>query len=308
MFKKKTSLYCNYLVAFVDILGQKESFIPTKVITRVQTREDMEANREAHRNTILYIRNFRKNFNLYCKHVRSKFSVTRKVPLKKLPAFLKIRKTIIKQSYFSDSFIAYVPLYQSSYHSTSMNGICDILAFFGFWHFVSMSIFHKVLRGGIDLGSGVELDKNEIYGHALFQAYELESKRADYPRILIGEEAIRYLFSLKARTQQFDGQKKEDIDYCQRMAEKCLRWIANDQDGLNILDYLSPAFKEDILMKIPEIGDRFQSLFISAYNFCKTELDKFNGRGNQKLSSRYQKLIAYFLSSAKRNGIAPNIQ
>jgi hypothetical protein len=49
------------------------------------------------------------------------------------------------------------------------------------------------IRGGIELGLAMDIDNDDIYGPALARAYTLESKVAQYPRIVIGEELILYL-------------------------------------------------------------------------------------------------------------------
>lgn len=54
----------------------------------------------------------------------------------------------------------------------------------------------KAFRAGVEVGLGTELDNGEIYGPVLYKAYELESKVAEYPRIVVGKELINYLTTL----------------------------------------------------------------------------------------------------------------
>jgi hypothetical protein len=46
----------------------------------------------------------------------------------------------------------------------------------------------RPVRGGIEIGLGAELDDREIFGSGISEAYRLESKIADWPRILIGKQ------------------------------------------------------------------------------------------------------------------------
>ena len=59
--------------------------------------------------------------------------------------------------------------------------------------FLTMLAGRQAIRGGIDVGVAVELRDKELYGPALARAYELESKTANYPRVVLGEELIRYI-------------------------------------------------------------------------------------------------------------------
>ena len=46
----------------------------------------------------------------------------------------------------------------------------------------------RPLRGGIDVGLGLEITADEVYGPALERAHYLESRLADYPCVLVGDE------------------------------------------------------------------------------------------------------------------------
>lgn len=85
-------------------------------------------------------------------------------------------------------------------------------------------------RGGITHGDFFS-DEVMIWGNALVQAYNLESKIAIYPRIVIHPNLIG------------------DIKYFQRKAngedDNLLKWIAQDQDGLCYVDYFNTKFMRD---------------------------------------------------------------
>ena len=87
----------------------------------------------------------------------------------------------------------------------------------------------------------------------IFGTYELESKVAEYPRIVIGQERINYLTQLTNGHKQLPEQDKEDIDLCKLMATRCLKMIVQDLDGVPILDYLGKEFFQGAMLFLVEI-------------------------------------------------------
>ena len=85
-------------------------------------------------------------------------------------------------------------------------------------------------RGGIARGDFFS-DKVMIWGNALVRAYNLESKIAIYPRIVIHPELI-------ADTKYFLKKSNGDDD-------DLIEWIAQDQDGLCYVDYFIDKFMKD---------------------------------------------------------------
>jgi SOS response regulatory protein OraA/RecX len=134
------------------------------------------------------------------------------------------------------------------------------------------------IRGGIELGLAMEINEGEIYGPALARAYNLESKVADYPRIIIGDELIRYLRLIAANQISSAEEKAHAL-----LAEKSLRLLKVDNDGYAFLDWLGDdmrVFQNTEILK-------------NAYNFIIQESigDKENRKS--KLRFRYSLLRDY---------------
>jgi len=87
------------------------------------------------------------------------------------------------------------------------------------------------LRGAVTLGDMYYPDKNEnvLLGEGIMRAYELESKVAIYPRIVVDEEVYNFIKSNELRGYPFgeDGTKLIDL-------------IKKDKVGVYYLDLLNP--------------------------------------------------------------------
>ena len=105
--------YCVYLVAFIDVLGQKDAF---QDLYSLNFDDDFEKKlKEAHSQTVLFIKDFRKGFegffNAYTEERESKA----KVPESKKEQFDEMRKSILKHQRFSDCIQAFVPFQSDKY-------------------------------------------------------------------------------------------------------------------------------------------------------------------------------------------------
>lgn len=97
---------------------------------------------------------------------------------------------------------------------------------------VNLGIF---IRGGLTIGP-VHLGINgegPIFGNAMVRAYEIESKEAVYPRIMIDEEAIT--------TYLDDASIWQDGEVSRSEAQLVRQFIRMSDDGSYFLDYLRAA-------------------------------------------------------------------
>src|SRR2546426_3275071 len=139
------------------------------------------------------------------------------------------------------------------------------------------------LRGGIDVGVCARVCDREVYGSALERAYTLESRKAVYPRILVGQELLRYL--TLSRDQPRDTPESE---IRATVAESTLRLVFRDTDGKPALDYLG----QEVLrvfgasLKPPTVEQ--------AYAFVVAEEERWRAAGNTTLAERYGKVHEYF--------------
>lgn len=213
--------YYYYLVAFVDILGQKEVF-------RDLEKQSLEDNHpkliEAHKQTARFVETLRNDFQVFFNAYTAEKEPSVKVAPEKMEQFKAMLKSNLKHQRFSDCIQAYVCLHTDKYHSNAINDVFRTLLACGDILLLSLAR-KKAFRAGVEVGLGTELDNGEIYGPVLYKAYELESKVAEYPRIVIGQKLINYLTNLANKHPQLHVQTKEDVELCKSMATNCLKMV-----------------------------------------------------------------------------------
>jgi len=96
------------------------------------------------------------------------------IPDNKIEIFKEMRKANLKYKYFSDCMQVFTSLKTKKYHSIAINSVYGMLSSCGAMLLLSLAE-KKVFRAGIDIGIGIEIDENEVYGPALFRAYVSKS-------------------------------------------------------------------------------------------------------------------------------------
>jgi len=290
--------YQNYVVTFLDVLGQREVF---KAIERFQLIEDTEELKKAlesiHFDATHNVKNLRDSFIEFFNQLTVERPIPIGVPIDKIADFREMRKMNLKHKTFSDSMQFFASLKTDRFHCHAINSVHAMLTATGGLLLATLAE-RKVYRAGIDIGIGIEIEENEVYGPALFRAYELESKIAQYPRIVVGETLINYLQNLIHKNPQISNQTKEDIEICKTTAEYCFKSLKQDIDGYIILDYLGENFSTGLK---EALGDKFQTFFDLAFGFIQSEYLKFKEAKDTKMSQRYYWLYQYFLGYKERN-------
>lgn len=290
--------YYYYLVAFIDVLGQREAFKGIDVFPADEDNETRERFIEAHEQTVFFIDSFRDRFKEIFETYADEGESELKVPESKKSKFNEIRKVELKYKFFSDSILAYVPIKTEKYYSKIINGIFGVFGACGGMLLFSLAM-EKAFRAGIEIGIGAELSNEEVYGPALFKAYDLESKIAQYPRIVIGDEVLNFLVGLSQRKLEISD--KDDEQFCKNMADSCIEMIIKDVDGHPILDYLGPEFRRKYFRHTgDDTFNSFESAFPMAYEFVEKEYKKRKAAKDNKLAVRYYLLYNYFKARAPK--------
>jgi len=281
--------YYFYLLAFIDVLGQKEAF---QGLENQPLADNHPKLIEAHKQTAFFVETLRNGFKDFFDAYTVDKEPLIKVPTEKMDQFKAMLKSNLKHQRFSDSIQAYVCLHTNQYHSNAINGVFGTLLACGGMLLLALAS-KKAFRAGIEVGLGTELENGEIYGPVLYKAYELEHKVAEYPRIVIGQELINYLGQLANGHKQMEEQVKEDVELCKLMATNCLKMIVRDLDGVPILDYLGNEFMRSI-NENPERAKEYRNVFDLALQFVEAEYAKRKQAGDKKLTLRYYLLLNYF--------------
>ena len=275
----------HHLVAFLDVLGQRERF---KQLQLAKTPEEDAEVAEVLRQTAGFVLELRQTFADQFASFESGLSALKQHTSEPIrPKFVG----------FSDSFVTSVPLRGECSSLASITTVFSSLTASAVVMVTALASRHP-LRGGIDVGLATEIAPGEIYGTALERAYVLESKGAEYPRILIGDELWKYLNVARAH---FLAQTTPEAKAVTSIVDRILQLIAVDTDGKRILDYLGP-----VLSELQYSGSSFASGMIQPlYTFVIAEQQRITASGDPKLIARYGALRGYVESRLPLWGLQP---
>lgn len=264
----------HHLVAFLDVLGQRDKF---RGLKRPGSAQEEGQVKEVLRQTAGFVVELRAVFQMQFERFEAGVPDMRrhtKEPLR--PSFIG----------FSDSFVISVPLREEGHELVPVVTVFSALSAACVVMLTALASKHP-LRGGIDVGLSTEIGPGEIYGAALEQAYLLESRVAKYPRLVIGDELWRYL---NAALTNFESQTRPVAKAITAIVKKTMQMIVTDRDGLRILDYLGPVMVENAG---PDHG---KFMIQPAYNFVLGEQSRMVAKGDSELIGRYVLLRKYFES------------
>lgn len=264
----------QHLVAFLDVLGQREKFRSLKRPTNPEEEAEVK---EVLRQTAGFVVELRTVF-------QTQFEVFEAgAPNVQRHTKMPLRPSLIG---FSDSFITSVPLREEGHELVPIVTVFSALSAACVVMLTALANKHP-LRGGIDVGFATEIGPGEIYGTALERAYLLECRVAKYPRLAIGDELCRYL---NAALANFENQTTPVAKAITAIVKKTMQMIAIDADDQKILDYLGPVVVENAG---PDHG---KFMIQPAYNFVLAEQKRMLASGDPELIGRYVLLRRYFES------------
>jgi len=270
---------CNYIVAFIDILGQKENLekFPKLILDDI----DMQSLEESIRET------YAKKYKI-CNLANKWFKDNRYLQNNVHEIILSGKREGVNIEYWGDAIVVYSKLAPSP-RDIDLREVYNIIS--GCACFMLIMLSENIaIRGGVEIG--VALDKLDfgIYGSALYGAYELAEHIAGYPRIVVGEELIKFLSSRSSENYL------DKIN--QGLAKKCLDLICEDEgDGRKIIDFLNCAPIEN-----PN-SQNFKNVISKGSKFVNSEFEKFKKDKNSKLAFRYALLKDYYLTRLNDLGI-----
>lgn len=224
-----------YIIAFIDLLGQQSLLRKLTELSENNSKSEEKTFRETIKKTYGAVNGMQELLDNFYSEYRKQHIDTSDLNSDQKKFIQNWSKPKIKFQRFSDCIAIYAPLHSdnSQISTNSIFGIIGAVAS----TFVTCLAGGQPIRGGIDIGLAMEVRKNEIYGPALSRAYTLESKIANYPRVVIGAELELFLQTI-ANTEPIDSHDTINRD----MAQLCMENLAVDHDGYPIIDYLSEPF------------------------------------------------------------------
>ena len=312
MKRKKTRVVGDYLIALVDLLNQSEAL--EKFCREYEKVKQGQGSRKGLRPSFDEcwgrVERFREKFQEwyeglpdqkpmkeFLKDLQNQSRLTNQARSDAdIEAMLKVTRIKMKSQRFSDTLILYIPLEfvkDESARATSVFGVICTCAFV-FLEFLAEGM---VFRGGMEIGPAGEITEGDIYGPALKQAHDLESKEALYPRIVVGKGVCEYLEQYVAEKKSADWKKR----YSAHMAEYARSFLGNDSsDGKCIVDYLGAGLHNWLLLGKDHSPNALPSARVSvqkAHGFVKSEGARFKAEKNEKLRHRYEDLMLPYFAS-----------
>ena len=136
------------------------------------------------------------------------------------------------------------------------------------------------IRGGIELGFAIDVGEHEVYGHALAEAHRLESRVAQFPRVVVGEKLIFLLNSAVEKASQRDAQEAYMAKTLAGLCRKCLR---TDEYGQLEVDVAGGSIAAQMREDMPEV-------LTAVERNVQQQLKGHEDAGDNKLVERYQRL------------------
>jgi hypothetical protein len=272
----------NYVVAFLDLLDQKDRL--RKLDRLPESQEELDAAISTLRGTLGVVLDIRSKLRGFVeKHTSVTLDDDSRVP----PERRHLAKITLRMHYFglADSTVLAVPLgYPEAPHEVH-TAIRAVLAAVGAMMLDALSL-ERPLRGGIALGPGIQVepDGGEVYGPGPVEAYFLECRKAEYPRVVVSAPLKEFLEATVKEDPEGD-----EAHLAQTMARNSLAKLGVDSDGLPILDWLGPGFSTPAFVN----DSKLRASVERAFAFARGERDRFTVCGNEKLVGRYDNLLRY---------------
>jgi hypothetical protein len=274
-----------WFVAYLDLLGIRRELLKTDFLPGddPKKKEELIAALKASVGAIRYTRKWLAGYFEGLANADPDGLIFDGLPPEKVAEAMRLRRTRVRRDGISDGTIVACPLTPRDGHFP-IRGVYEGISACASLMLLQLAA-EKPIRGGLDVATGVEID-DELFGAAYVKAYELESKCAQYPRLVVGEGLVNYLqASLRAPGTDTERQVER------KMAEGCLGYLKKDSDDVWIVDYAGPHAHHLLLNKNPGA-----ELLVGARCFAhqaRGEFQRGTDEESRKLFGRYSQLVRY---------------
>ena len=273
-------LFQNYLVVFLDHLGQRKIL---EEISKLPTNPDEQQKfSQLIKETYGKVIALREIFRIFFDESKKYRPNINLIPPELQKEFISLQKSEEYYYPMSDSSVIAVPLMNNDENCKAINGVYSAFTVTSGIGLLALSC-KVALRGGLDVGIAAQIENKEIYGPVLASAYKIESEISEYPRFVIGHNLIHYL-------KWVDNQQCTTPSgvYAKDIVKLCWKMIMRDSDGRYMLDFLGSTARE-------VAGEALDSEVVkNALAFVKFQYEQFVTEKNEKLASRYYRLLNYF--------------
>ena len=183
----------NYCVSFIDLLGQRAALQGQSLVPTFQSEGDKQRWHRTIRDSIGSIVALQEHANEMTRasELNPNSPLRAQLPADHQMVWDSMQLTRVTTQRWSDGLVSFASLSDTSV-KCHLNNVYQLFAQAGSLAFIGLAS-KRPIRGAIEIAWAVELRPGELYGAALARAYELESEVAEYPRIVIGKEMLRFL-------------------------------------------------------------------------------------------------------------------
>ncbi len=271
----------SHAVCVIDLLAQKSKLAEWRQIPS-EPQPTPEFIRSI-RQTAGTILKFQEMFEDFFQKVAATYfpALLDSLPREGREIYRRCKECRLNTQQFSDTFVFY-SLIPNAYGDVSMVPLYRILT--ACCMAMTCSLAASIpIRGSVCVGMGVELAEHNFYGPALAEAHHLEDEIAQYPRIVVSPDAVRFLQG------NLGFSEHPSIESLMKsLAGTCRSILCHDEDHNIIVDFLGRGIF-DILGPEPTHVDAVEK----AYRFVLSESDRFKQIGDEKLAPRYESLRRY---------------
>lgn len=136
-----------------------------------------------------------------------------------------------------------------------------------------------LIRGGCAYGKTFH-DEKYLFGNAVNKAYEIECKKAKYPRIIIPEDVIEECAKFSSNDYYDENDEKKDI----------MSFLKRDDDNFYYIDYFSRSVIESEL----DPYETWEAYMERIKSICQTNTHGFDEKVKEKydwLKNKYDEAI-----------------
>ena len=273
----------NYIVGFMDLLGQRIALRGQGLLPDTKSDEGQKKLIEVLKASVGSISALQRHAMdmMDASESRADSPLRAHLPAEKQKLWDELMRTKITTQRWSDGLMIFAALADGEI-TCPMNSVYRLFTLSGALCLLGLAS-KRPLRGAIEIAWGVELHPGELYGAAVARAYELESEVADYPRIVVGPQAVKYL---ELQSKNPGASPKDQIG--KALASLCLQMIVQDADGHYLIHYLGNTFIGAVT------NENHANLFARAEGYVLAQLEQHKNSKNTKLAFRYVHLAQYF--------------
>ena len=273
-----------YMVGVFDVLGQSRKLREQTGLPLADDPAELQRLIQNLQDTAGIVSRFRLSFKKFFEAAAKHTGRADSLPPPQRDEMLAAMSSNVMCWGVSDSFFVAVPLART-HPAAGVTDVCRSFFAAGNMWLLGLSKNHPI-RGGIENGTGIDIEPGEIYGQALEAAYYLESTVARLPRIVVGPKCVEFLEAVKSSGNVSDVSSI----LAAGIADLCLSMLRQDADDDNtIVDGLGHTIREQS-RDIPDVHDQFSR----AHENVRANCLYFHSAGDEKLASRYETLRAYF--------------